>query len=56
MDDAGIMIVGKLLLTFGVMLGLPLWELYRLRREMERRQRTADTAPDQAASSAASGS
>lgn len=28
------MIVGKLTLTFGVLLGVPLWELYKLRKEM----------------------
>jgi hypothetical protein len=28
-----IMILGKLLLTFGVLLGLPLWDLHRLSRE-----------------------
>jgi len=27
------MILGKLLLTFGVLLGVPLWQLYVLRKE-----------------------
>lgn len=37
MNAAELMILGKLLLTFGVLLGLPLWELYALRRERLRR-------------------
>lgn len=33
MTGGEIMIIGKLLLTFGVLLGLPALELWRLRRE-----------------------
>lgn len=33
MQGGELMILGKLLLTFGVLVGLPLWELYSLRRE-----------------------
>jgi hypothetical protein len=33
MSGAEILILGKLALTFGVLLGLPLWDLHRLRRE-----------------------
>jgi hypothetical protein len=32
MTDYDIMMLGKLILTFGVLLGIPLVELYRLRR------------------------
>ena len=32
MSDREFMILGKLLLTFGCLLGLPLWELWRLKR------------------------
>lgn len=32
MSDREIMIVGKLILTFGCLLGLPIWELWKLRR------------------------
>jgi hypothetical protein len=32
-SDGELLIIGKLLLTFAVLLGLPAWELYRLRRE-----------------------
>jgi len=32
MTDYEFMILGKLLLTFGCLLGLPLWELWKLRR------------------------
>jgi len=32
MSDREFMIVGKLVLTFGCLLGLPLWELWKLRR------------------------
>jgi len=31
------MVLGKLLLTFGVLLGMPLWQLYALRKERLRR-------------------
>ncbi|MEQ8857400.1 MAG: hypothetical protein RIC56_02020 [Pseudomonadales bacterium] len=37
MTGAEILIFGKLALTFGVLLGVPCWELYRLRRERRRR-------------------
>jgi hypothetical protein len=33
MTDREFMILGKLALTFGCLLGLPLWELWRLKRE-----------------------
>jgi len=35
MDKGAILIIGKLLLTFAVLLGIPLWELYALRRDRE---------------------
>lgn len=37
MNGAELMILGKLLLTFGVLLGIALWQLYALRRERLRR-------------------
>ena len=37
MDGGELMILGKLLLTFGVLLGIPLWQLYTLRKERLRR-------------------
>lgn len=37
MEGGELMIVGKLLLTFGVLLGVPLWQLYDLRKERLRR-------------------
>lgn len=33
MSSSEILILGKLFLTFTVLLGLPLWDLYRLRRD-----------------------
>jgi len=36
MSGGEIMIIGKLLLTFGLLLGLPALELWRLRRERRR--------------------
>lgn len=33
MDSYEILIVGKFLLTFGVLLGIPIWQLYSLRRK-----------------------
>ena len=36
MSKGEILIIGKLLLTFAVLLGIPLWELYSLRRERTR--------------------
>ncbi|MEJ2602324.1 MAG: hypothetical protein P8172_03395 [Gammaproteobacteria bacterium] len=60
MSGAELMILGKLLLTFGVLLGLPLWELYRLGRERRRREAvsgaSADAGRAQAASSSVRGS
>lgn len=35
MDKGAILIIGKLVLTFAVVLGIPLWELYALRRDRE---------------------
>lgn len=32
MSDREFMILGKLILTFGCLLGWPLWELWKLRR------------------------
>lgn len=37
MDGGELLILGKLLLTFGVLLGIPLWQLYALRKERLRR-------------------
>lgn len=37
MEGGELMILGKLLLTFGVLLGVPLWQLYALRKERRRR-------------------
>ncbi len=37
MNGAELMILGKLILTFGVLLGIPLWQLFSLRRERLRR-------------------
>lgn len=37
MDGGELMILGKLLLTFGALLGIPLWQLYDLRKERLRR-------------------
>ena len=37
MEGGELMILGKLLLTFGVLLGVPLWQLYALRKERLRR-------------------
>jgi hypothetical protein len=31
-----LMILGKLALTFGMLIGLPLWDLYRLRHDLRR--------------------
>ena len=46
MSSDEILIGGKLLLTFGVLLGLPLWELFSLRREQHReRRRRVDQQP-----------
>lgn len=33
MSDRDLMILGKLILTFGCLLGIPLWELWKLRRD-----------------------
>lgn len=33
MTDREFMILGKLLLTFGCLLGLPIWELWKLKRD-----------------------
>ena len=33
MNNFEILILGKFLLTFGVLLGIPIWQLYALRRE-----------------------
>ncbi len=38
MDSFTVLIVGKFLLTFGVLLGIPLWQLYSLRRERRGQQ------------------
>jgi hypothetical protein len=40
MSDREFMILGKLFLTFGCLLGLPIWELWKLKR--------AESAPVQA--------
>lgn len=34
MSGGEIMIIGKLLLTFGVLLGFSAWDLFKLRRQM----------------------
>lgn len=36
MDPYSTLMLGKFLLTFGVLLGIPAWELYSLRREARR--------------------
>jgi hypothetical protein len=36
MDSYSTLMLGKFLLTFGVLLGIPAWELYSLRREARR--------------------
>lgn len=41
MTGGEIMILGKLALTFGLLLGLPLWDLYKLRKELRREQEEA---------------
>ena len=33
MSKGELLIIGKLALTFAVLLGIPLWELYSLRRD-----------------------
>lgn len=33
MSDRELMILGKLVLTFGCLLGLPIWELWKLKRD-----------------------
>jgi hypothetical protein len=33
MSDREFMILGKLFLTFGCLLGLPIWELWKLKRD-----------------------
>jgi hypothetical protein len=33
MGDREFMILGKLVLTFGCLLGLPIWELWKLKRD-----------------------
>ena len=42
MTNSEILIFGKLFLTFAVLLGLPLWDLHRLRRAPH--GRTAESA------------
>jgi len=37
MDGATVMIVGKLLVTLGGLLGFSLWEVRKMRRETKRR-------------------
>lgn len=39
MDSFTVLIVGKFLLTFGVLLGIPLWQLYSLRRDRRAQHR-----------------
>jgi hypothetical protein len=36
MDPYSTLMLGKFLLTFGVLLGIPAWELYSLRRDARR--------------------
>jgi hypothetical protein len=46
MSDREFMILGKLVLTFGCLLGLPMWELWKLRRlrlAEEQERKSADT-------------
>ena len=38
MTSSEILIFGKLFLTFAVLLGLPLWDLHRLRRDRRSRE------------------
>lgn len=42
MDSAQVMIIGKLVLTFGILLGIPLLELWLLSREEQRRNEGRD--------------
>lgn len=47
MDGGEIMILGKLALTFGILLGFPIWDLWRMerRRRAEGRPRSTWPAP-----------
>lgn len=45
MTGGELLIYGKFLLTFGVLLGIPIWELWRLRQERRARDRAGKT-PD----------
>jgi len=38
MDGATVMVIGKLILTLGGLLGFSVWEIYKLRREQKQRQ------------------
>lgn len=44
MDSYEILILGKFLLTFSVLLGIPAWQLYSLRRDrrMDERSRASE--------------
>lgn len=43
MSGAEILILGKLLLTFGFLLGFAAWEVLRLRRDLRRRRAGSET-------------
>ncbi len=47
MNGAELMILGKLILTFGALLGIPLWQLYALRRERLRKAAGSGTVVTQ---------
>ena len=40
MGKGELLIIGKLALTFAVLLGIPLWELYSLRRDRLQQNRS----------------
>lgn len=46
MNKFEILILGKFLLTFSVLLGIPIWQLYTLRRERRRETGISDHESD----------
>jgi len=44
MSDREFMILGKLVLTFGCLLGLPVWELWKLKRARSAAAQEAEKA------------
>ena len=49
MSKGELLIIGKLTLTFVVLLGIPLWELYGLRKDRLRRERMDTDESDRGA-------